>query len=117
MILGTPPLPLPPAYVVLGSELASLLWQHWPRPCEAMFEYLASSHPNALAMLVSSDALHHTDRTFAAEALGQIHDARLARSLLMQLLDHPEPAVREGALQGFRCVLDDEACHRIRAIR
>ncbi len=110
------PRPLPPAYELLGSELGCSLRQRWPSPCEAMFEHLAGANPNALAKLVSSDALHHTDLTFAAEALGQIQDAQFARSLLMQLLDHPKPVVREGALQGLRHVLDAESMQRIKGV-
>src|SRR5438445_8008085 len=50
--------------------LPPTLQARWQRPCEAMFETLASQDPAALMKLISSGELESANLTFAAETLG-----------------------------------------------
>lgn len=71
------------------------------------FEHLAATDPAALAHWIASGEMDATVVTFAAECLGRASDAALVLSALRPLLDHERPYVREGAVYGLGCHVDD----------
>lgn len=46
--------------------------------------------------------------TFAAEAVGNSNDSSAVRAVLIPLLSHPNPVVREGAIDDLARHLDDK---------
>jgi hypothetical protein len=111
--------PVAPPFDVLDRELAADVFEKWPKPCEAAFEYLAGRAPGGLLSLIRSGRLDVADLTFAAEIAGRIADSIAVRAVLAPLLTHAEPVVREGALygltrhvdSGLRASIEDMALH------
>ena len=66
--------------------------------CEALFERLSDTDPEALIALMPNLEVH--DLTFAAEWLGRSKHHRAAE-VLIPLLKHPAAVVREGAVYGL----------------
>jgi len=69
--------------------------------CEEILEYLALEHPNQLLRLMLSPGIPISDLTFAAEIAGRISDSKEVMPILLGLLQHPDPVVREGAIYGL----------------
>jgi hypothetical protein len=88
----------------------------WEAPCEDMFEWMADNEPGALLELIRGGTLEYYDLTFAAEIAGRIADHSAVVQVLMPLLDHPEPVVREGAIYGLARHVIAEVIERIRDI-
>jgi len=100
---------------VLAPRVASVVLARWGRPCEEAFAFLATSHPLELLRLVASGVLDVADLTFAAEIAGRIQDPRVVR-VLLPLLKHVSPVVREGALYGLAAHADDQVLDLIRTM-
>jgi HEAT repeat protein len=77
----------------------------WSRPCEEMFEYLAENEPEKLLAELASGALPPSALTFAAEWAGRIR-TQDAAPILIGLLAHPSPLVREGAVYGLEHLVE-----------
>ncbi len=105
----------PGPFDVLSPRIASVLLARWGRPCEEAFAFLASSHPLELMRLVSGGGLEVADLTFAAEIAGRVRDPRVV-SVLLPLLKHASPVVREGALYGLASHADDQVLRAIRTL-
>lgn len=73
----------------------------YPAPCEAAFERMAREDPQRLLAWVASGELRPGFLTYAAEHAGLVDDSAAVRAVLVPLLDHPSPLVREGALLGL----------------
>jgi HEAT repeat protein len=73
---------------------------------ENYFEYLAIHDRIELNNLLLNNQLMPEDLTFAAEIAGQTKDF-FFENALVQLLNHPEAVVREGAIYGL-LALDEE---------
>jgi len=73
------------------------------RHCEAEFEHLAAHHPSGLIDLIAGGELEPSLLTFAAEIVGSVGPADMPRALhvLLPLLNHERPHVREGAVYGI----------------
>lgn len=71
------------------------------RTCEAKLLQLAQERPGVLIGLIETNALSPSDLTFAAEIVGSIEDSPAVVPLLIRLLRHESPVVREGALYGL----------------
>jgi len=94
---------------VLPAALAAELRERgWAEPCEAVFAYLATFHPAALARLIEDGALEPPDLTYAAERLGSVDDSAAVRRALRPLLRHRCATVREGAIYGLERHLDGD---------
>jgi HEAT repeat protein len=65
------------------------------------FVKLAKTDPQKLRDLILGGTLGSTDLTFAAEAVFWTNQDMILE-LLIPLLDHPKPYVREGALIGLQ---------------
>lgn len=65
------------------------------------FSSLAKDDPARLVALVVEHRLADHDLTFAAEAVGSIADRAKAVEVLLPLLQHASPLVREGAVYGL----------------
>lgn len=76
-------------------------------PCEHECERLAQENPERLAEWIASGTLAAAQLTFAAEHLGTWEDSERVRAVLVPLLDHAQPIVREGALYGLSQHLDE----------
>jgi HEAT repeats len=76
-------------------------WSQWQRPCREMFERLVNEDPDVLLLVIRSGALKPALLTFAAETAGSSDSNRVA-PLLLELLHHDSPLVREGAIYGLR---------------
>jgi hypothetical protein len=68
--------------------------------CENLFIQLAAERPKALVRLIQSNVLSPAQLTFAAEHLGKAA-ASISVPVLLELLHHESPLVREGALYGL----------------
>ena len=64
-------------------------------------ERLSREDPTALLDLIESGTLEPTLLTFAAEYAGISSDSTHVTRVLLPLLDHEKPYVREGALYGL----------------
>jgi hypothetical protein len=73
----------------------------WGRPCEAMFEELATNDPSMLIDMTRIYSLEPTDLVYAAISLGEIQHSDAVIPLLRELLCHPKAYVREGAIYGL----------------
>ena len=70
--------------------------------CEEEFVYLAEQNPAELVRLMKSTLADRPNLlTFAAEAVGRIANAALVVAILLPLLSHADPVVREGAVYGL----------------
>lgn len=65
------------------------------------FAAMAEHSPDELLDLLRGGTLQVSELTFAAEIAGQIPDPEAIVPELMQLLEHGEAVVREGALYGL----------------
>ena len=79
----------------MGSSVAD-----WPEPCEKEFQAMAVGNPLRLIGWIESGELKPSRLTYAAEALGSANLPEV-RWILVGLLDHESPLVREGALYGL----------------
>lgn len=86
----------------------------WPKPCEAMFRYLARNRPQDLASHLRSSSYTSGLRARAAEAAGDIENSELARSFLLPLLQDAAPIVREAAIYGLQRHQNSEVRERLR---
>lgn len=103
----------PYPYEELDATVANEINDRWKQPCEAMFEYLATHHPEQLVVLLRSSRLSSADLTFAAEIAGSIPDSTMVRPALVPLLSHANPVVREGAIYGLANHLDEPTRERL----
>lgn len=71
-------------------------------------DHLASHDPEKLFRLVESSSLPAGLLTHAAEACGRTQRPDRARRVLLPLLKHPSPVVREGAIYGLELLGDDD---------
>ncbi|MCK6588581.1 MAG: HEAT repeat domain-containing protein [Polyangiaceae bacterium] len=83
------------------DDSAEVVKPTWSGPCEEMFEYLAEHDPYALIELIKGGTLRPGHLTYAAEAAGTITDRDLVVPVLVSLLAHSSPLVREGAVYGL----------------
>ncbi|MFO0839534.1 MAG: HEAT repeat domain-containing protein [Phycisphaerae bacterium] len=67
------------------------------------FHRLVQADPRWLIDLVESGTLRPSNLTFAAEILGSVDDRALVDPVLLVLLGHDSPLVREGAVYGLAC--------------
>lgn len=88
----------------------------WPKPCEAMFRYLARNRPRDLASHLRESSYTPGLRARAAEAAGDIEDHELARSFLLPLLRDAAPIVREAAIYGLERHQNTEVRERLRGL-
>lgn len=93
--------PYPPPFDQLEPHVAEIVTARWGQLCEELFDYLAVEHPDQLVRLLLSMKMPASDLTFAAEIAGRIDDSRKVRPVLLALLKHPDPVVREGAIYGL----------------
>ncbi len=75
---------------------------------ESDFRRLAKSSPRQLVWLIRHGNLRAPQLTFAAEIAGSIPDSAVVEPVLLDLLDHPSPLVREGAIYGLSRHLSKE---------
>lgn len=75
----------------------------WSTPCREQFDRLEKEYPELLLDWVNSGELRPSQLTFAAENLGQIPEAL---PILLDLLNHESPLVREGAVIGLARLKD-----------
>ncbi len=94
---------------VTHSTVAPLASLHYG-PCEEMFEWLAHFEPLELIDLIRSGKLSPGNMTFATEIAGASFSTALAAGILIPLLEHEAPLVREGAICGLAYHLDDSHC-------
>lgn len=73
---------------------------NWPTPCDNEFERLAKDDPAQLIAWIRSGEMSPGLLTRAAEALGDAHHADTL-AVLLDLVQHAAPVVREGALLGI----------------
>jgi HEAT repeat protein len=70
--------------------------------CQETFERLAREQPNQLVELIRKERIPDpADLTFAAESLQRAPNDQGVLEVLMALLSHPSPLVREGAIYGW----------------
>lgn len=79
----------------------------WGQACREMFYELVIEDAEILAGLIRSQALKPSSLTFAAETLGQAPLQENFLVLLLDLLKHTSPIVREGAIYGLTNYLSD----------
>jgi hypothetical protein len=75
------------------------------KPCEALFERLVKEDPTKLVEMLPT--LEPGFLTFAAEYLGSA-PSNIALLPLLNLLLHPSPVVREGAIYGIYHHIGDD---------
>jgi HEAT repeat protein len=68
--------------------------------CGALFEELAATAPEELAILMLADELRPAKLSLAAEILGRAAP-EIAEGPLLALLSHDSPLVREGVIYGL----------------
>ena len=71
-------------------------------PSEALFEYLVTEDPDKALRLIESGEVRPGVLTYAAEIAGRELPADVVVPVLLRLLKHPAPVVREGAVYGLR---------------
>ena len=79
------------------------------------YEVLAKRNPDALLELIERHVLEPPELTFAAEAAGGIEGGRCV-AVLMQLLEHSSPVVREGAIYGLSNHLSEAVSTKLRQL-
>lgn len=79
----------------------------WGRPCTDMFFELAEHDPDKLLQLLESGILRPSELTFATEIAGQIPSPTQVIPILLKLLEHPSPLVREGTIYGLDAWIND----------
>ena len=83
----------------MSLDVQALAEKHgFARPCRGLLRHLATFDPNALLKMCREHTLVPTLLTFAAEYIGEIEGST---DVLIGLLDHPSPIVREGAMLGM----------------
>lgn len=65
---------------------------------DIVLDHFAREYPERLLGLLSSGRVAAADFPFAAQSASRLVDARIARPVLVGLLAHPDPAVRDGAI-------------------
>lgn len=71
-----------------------------------LFDNLARSQPKLLIALIESGCMDYYDLTYAAESAGRVEDPSIVVPTLLNLLDHSNAVVREGAIYGLSMHLD-----------
>ena len=103
------------------SPVEFLANKMWPNPCEAKFKYLAEHDVPTLRRYVMTAKLGEAHLSIAAEILGRADDEdQTVRAFLLELLRHPSPVVREGAVIGLYYHVaryDDPLLRRIDELR
>jgi len=94
---------------IFEQEVSLILMDKWDKPCETMFEYLVENYPAEFIKLIKSNFLKPSDLTFAAEIAGHLKNSEDVRNILLPLLNHSLPIVREGAIYGITNHLDDNS--------
>lgn len=91
----------------------------FPVPCRDAFELLAQSDPARLAARVLRGGLGRAHLGYAAEALGRGTEDRRSEvvvDILVRLLEHESPLVREGAIYGLASHRSAHVDRRLRQI-
>ncbi|MBI4586015.1 MAG: HEAT repeat domain-containing protein [Planctomycetes bacterium] len=83
---------------------------------EKDFYIFAKNDPTKLIQLISAEILEPNDLTFAAEAAGTIQDKEIAVPVLLRLLEHMSPVVREGAVYGLSNHLSQRVIERLKEV-
>ncbi len=78
---------------IAGSE--------WHKPCQAMFSHLVATDPDMLLDIIRLREIRPTLLAYAAETVGELVDSEKVASVLVPLLEHEKPYVREGAIYGL----------------
>ena len=106
--IEAPPVASPRPVVGLNDVL-----RHWktgrsaedfPEPCRDAFDHLAETEPARLAAWMLAGHLGRAHMSHAAEALGRSTEGlggAVVQLLLMLVVIHPSPLVREGAVLGL----------------
>jgi hypothetical protein len=102
--------------VVLVQAEASTAATDRPDPTESDFRRLATESPLRLVWLLRYGGLRPAQLTFAAEIAGGIPQPDVVVPALVELLSHPSPVVREGAVYGLGKHLTDEVRLRLAAV-
>ena len=108
--------PYPPPFDQLDPRVADQVLARWGQLCEEMFEYLAAECPSQLVRLLLSKKMPVPDLTFAAEIAGRIEDSSKVRPILLGLLAHADPVVREGAIYGLASHVDTAVVSELRRL-
>lgn len=89
--------------VVETPAIGTALEHHQPEPfSENQFIRYAEEDPARLVELIRTNAIERPSLlTFAAEAAGRIANTALVVGVLLPLLGHVDPMVREGAVYGL----------------
>lgn len=104
---ATPPKEFPIRGKSVQELVEPLLQQRgWRSPCPELFELLAEEMPGLLLRLLREPYLNAVALSQAAEAAGKIRSPREAIPALRALLEHREPIVREGAVDGLARFVD-----------
>lgn len=74
------------------------------------------NEPSQWVALLRLGRLSDADLTFAAEIAGGMADSAMVRPVLLDLLDHANPVVREGAIYGLAHHLDEPTRQRLRKV-
>jgi HEAT repeat protein len=107
---------LPPYLALLSPEARVVVDARWSDVSEAMFEFLAVNYPSELLKLISGNVLSPPAMTFAAEIAGRTSFGDAVRTVLLPLLDHASPLVREGAIYGLRQHADATVTQKLRTL-
>lgn len=77
----------------------------WPEPCICSFQAMSRKSPERLIEWMKILPPHHL--TFAAEAIGSLasRSSELVASALLELLQHEDRTVREGAICGLNNIV------------
>lgn len=98
-----------------SASHAVLLARWRGRYCEAFFEELAQEDHPELGRIISDGLLTPGGLSLAAEAMGRGRDRGRTERVLLPLLRHRSPMVREGAIQGLSAgPISDEALEQLR---
>lgn len=96
---------------ILTEDVRAAL--RWPAPCEAAFRFLVARYPDSLLLLIESGRMEAADLTYAVEIAGEMPWSQDNCRVLMAMLGHVSPMVREGALYGLAFHPRQEVLERI----
>ena len=88
--------------------------EEWPIPSELAISEMRSN-PARLIRWIESGKLETGYLSFAAEALGEVESPH-TKAMLLQLLAHHAPVVREGAIYGMANIITPDLKEILRAV-
>lgn len=102
--------------VLLSQREASTSTSERRDLTESDFRILAVQSPIRLLWLIRHGNLRPSQLTFAAEIAGSVGDSAIVVPALLELLNHPSPLVREGAVYGLSKHLTEAVNARLRTV-